>query len=159
MAFLPFPAGGGVLVLKTKPWVSSSFLRWFSFFSDDFFNCINLPGTTLKFFLSLQSLSQDTYEPPFIILDFPSCDYGSFLMLWASQILWEDLPHITSSMAVGLFCSSLGSWEAPQPVPKWHMLVISSQRILFKCNRISLYIWIFSCSSLKLWVPALCIDH
>lgn len=52
----------------------------------------------------------------------------------------------------GRFCFSLSSWTVP--VTKWHILVISSQRILFKSNNIAclnLFLQPFEAVSLALW--------
>lgn len=49
----------------------------FHFFQMIAFYYINLPRTILKFFSSLHSLSWDTYKLLFIILAFPSPNYGS----------------------------------------------------------------------------------
>lgn len=74
-----------------------------------------------------------------------------FWLVGKSNPLREFTKHIILSVAVGPFLAL----EVPQLVTEWHILVISSQRNLFKCKRISLHIWIFSCSNLKLWAPAL----
>ena len=103
--------------------------------------------------MSFHSFSQDTCEPLFILLTFPSPGYGSSF-LPCGQVKSFERIYQTYNFINGCW-TLLSSWEVPQLVTEWHILGISSQRNLLKCKRISLHIWIFSCSNLKLWAPTL----
>lgn len=103
--------------------------------------------------MSFHSFSQDAYEPLFILLTFPSPGYGSSF-LTCGQVKSFERIYQTYNFSNGCW-TLLSSWEVPQFVTEWHILVIFFPKELFKCKRISLHIWIFSCSNLKLWSPAL----